>query len=160
MTPERLEAAAAAHMDIHLMESFAHAGQCENLSCQRKCCVQLMQVATHAKSCALIRPENSYKCHLCRQVLPLCAIHLENCQNAKCFIPFCKRYKKCRITPIEERRCKATAAGITFEIRIGFSKQEVINFNIFRKYINRKYEKVKEKFPIYKERECEKSCDS
>lgn len=62
------------------MESFAHAGQCENLSCQRKCCLQLMQVATHAKSCALVKPGNSYKCHLCRQVLPLCAIHLENCQ--------------------------------------------------------------------------------
>lgn len=37
---------------------------------------------------------------------------------------------------MEQRRCKATAAGITFEIKIGFSKQEVVNFDIFRKYIN------------------------
>lgn len=62
------------------MESFAHVGQCENLDCQRKCCVQLMQVATHAKSCAIVKAENRYKCHLCRQVLALCAIHLENCR--------------------------------------------------------------------------------
>lgn len=74
------QAAASVHMDFHLMESFAHAGQCENLKCQRKCCVQLMQVASHAKTCALVKQENSLKCHLCRQVLALCAIHLENCQ--------------------------------------------------------------------------------
>lgn len=72
--------AATVHMDIHLMESFAHVAQCENLNCQRKCCCHLMQVATHAKSCAIVKAENRYKCHLCRQVLALCAIHLENCR--------------------------------------------------------------------------------
>lgn len=62
------------------MESFAHVGQCHNLNCQRRCCSLLMQVATHAKSCAVIKAESHYECHLCRQVLALCGIHLESCQ--------------------------------------------------------------------------------
>lgn len=75
-----LQIAASVQIDFHLMDSFAHAGQCQNVNCQRQCCSHLMQVATHARSCAVDKRENHLSCYLCRQVLALCAIHLENCQ--------------------------------------------------------------------------------
>lgn len=56
-------------------------------------------------------------------------------QNSKCFIPFCSRYKKCQIISNEHRRCQSICIGSQFEIRVGFSKEEVINFNKFRKFV-------------------------
>ncbi|XP_071497309.1 CREB-binding protein-like [Diadema antillarum] len=81
----------ARHLFIQsYIQSLVHANQCRDANCCLPNCQKTKRVIQHTKAC---KKKTNGECPICKQLITVCRLHAEHCQEQKCTVPFCINIK-------------------------------------------------------------------
>ncbi|KAI1304889.1 Histone lysine acetyltransferase CREBBP [Halotydeus destructor] len=77
------------------LQSLVHACQCRNANCCLPHCDMLKRAVQHARTCkrGAGNQAQTVACR-CKQLMALCYVHAKSCNEAKCLVPNCIKYKE------------------------------------------------------------------